>query len=209
MLPLSPETSLLLLATRMSLFFSRGGPASIERCSAVKFNLSIERCPRVGVVCSESTSRSRGAMFCVIKLCTSLAMALPSLLVLLVRVSWSWILKPSLTRDLSRFPQYVKAPFYLTSESYGGHYLPTLAVKLASDKSVNFKGFAVGNPLTWMPLRDYGQYATYAAHQVTLDPDLISVPRLCIGPDWMFAVVGCGLDVCCWACLDGIGWWNA
>jgi len=71
---------------------------------------------------------------------------------------------------LARFPQYKANPFYLTSESYGGHYLPTLAVKLKAKPGINFRGFAVGNPLTWMPLRDFGQYATYAAHQLLPAP---------------------------------------
>jgi carboxypeptidase C (cathepsin A) len=71
---------------------------------------------------------------------------------------------------LARFPQYKANPFYLTSESYGGHYLPTLAVKLKAKPGINFKGFAVGNPLTWMPFRDFGQYATYAAHQLLPAP---------------------------------------
>ena len=33
-----------------------------------------------------------------------------------------------------------------------------------------FRGFAVGNPLTWMPYRDYGQYAQYAARQMVPAP---------------------------------------
>lgn len=33
-----------------------------------------------------------------------------------------------------------------------------------------FKGFAVGNPLTWMPYRDYGQYAQFAARQMVPKP---------------------------------------
>jgi len=33
-----------------------------------------------------------------------------------------------------------------------------------------FKGFAVGNPLTWMPFRDFGQYAQYANRQLVPRP---------------------------------------
>jgi len=69
------------------------------------------------------------------------------------------------------FPQYSKVPFYLTSESYGGHYLPTLAAQILKNGDVpNFKGFAVGNPLTWMPYRDYGMYGTYAYHNLVPKP---------------------------------------
>ena len=59
---------------------------------------------------------------------------------------------------LSRFPHLKSAPLFITSESYGGHYMPTLAVEiinfndgLATENSVdriNFHGFAVGNPYT-------------------------------------------------------------
>lgn len=35
---------------------------------------------------------------------------------------------------------------------------------------VNFKGFAVGNPLTYMPYRNYGQFGTYAGHNLLPKP---------------------------------------
>ena len=57
------------------------------------------------------------------------------------------------------FPALKSKPLYLTSESYGGHYLPTLAQEIVKQADLpNFKGFAVGNPLTYMPYRDYGQW---------------------------------------------------
>jgi carboxypeptidase C (cathepsin A) len=59
---------------------------------------------------------------------------------------------------ISRFPHLKSVPLYITSESYGGHYMPTLAVEiinfndgLSSDNGsdhINFHGFAVGNPYT-------------------------------------------------------------
>jgi len=82
---------------------------------------------------------------------------------------------------LSRYPKYKDNDLYLTSESYGGHYLPTLAMLLLD--LPNFKGFAVGNPLTWMPYRDYGQYAAYASRQL--------IPK----PLWdRFVTLGCSLS---------------
>ena len=51
---------------------------------------------------------------------------------------------------LKQFPNYQKNDFYITSESYGGHYMPTLAQqivlgnKAGGDPQVNFKGFFVG-----------------------------------------------------------------
>lgn len=67
---------------------------------------------------------------------------------------------------LKRFPEYEKNPLYISSESYGGHYLPTWAKKIVTENDklknmssnssadngfprvLNFKGFAVGNPYT-------------------------------------------------------------
>lgn len=75
---------------------------------------------------------------------------------------------------LKLYQSYSGTPLYLTSESYGGHYLPTLAKQIVELKSegwdVNFKGFLVGNPLTYMPYRDYGQYGTFAGHNLLPKP---------------------------------------
>jgi len=56
---------------------------------------------------------------------------------------------------LVKFPQYSKVPLFITSESYGGHYMPTLAYQIVKYNEeqddatkLNFKGFAVGNPYT-------------------------------------------------------------
>lgn len=71
----------------------------------------------------------------------------------------------------SAYPQYAKSPFYITSESYGGHYMPTLAAALVADGSVaNFKGFMVGNPLTYLSARNYGEFGTKYGHQLLPKP---------------------------------------
>ena len=54
---------------------------------------------------------------------------------------------------LEKFPRFANSPLFITSESYGGHYMPTLASEIVKynkeNKNVlNFKGFAVGNPYT-------------------------------------------------------------
>jgi len=72
----------------------------------------------------------------------------------------------------AKYPQYKSNRFYITSESYGGHYLPTLAYELLVNGTdvTNFKGFAVGNPLTWLPYRNFGQFGTWADHQLLPRP---------------------------------------
>jgi carboxypeptidase C (cathepsin A) len=73
---------------------------------------------------------------------------------------------------LEMYADYKEHDLYLTSESYGGHYMPTLATELVRRGLPTFKGFAVGNPLTNMPFRDYGQYGTWADHQLIPAPML-------------------------------------
>ena len=55
---------------------------------------------------------------------------------------------------LARFPDLRANKFYISSESYGGHYMPTLAKEIVDQNAagtnpkINFMGFAVGNPYT-------------------------------------------------------------
>uniref|UniRef100_A0A646QCJ4 Carboxypeptidase n=1 Tax=Hemiscolopendra marginata TaxID=943146 RepID=A0A646QCJ4_9MYRI len=54
-----------------------------------------------------------------------------------------------------KFPQFTKNEFYITGESYGGIYVPTLSVRvLQGSAPINFKGFAVGNGLSSSLLND-------------------------------------------------------
>lgn len=53
---------------------------------------------------------------------------------------------------LERFPQYKNRDFFITGESYAGHYVPQLAytILLNNDRSnqtvINLKGIAVSRP---------------------------------------------------------------
>lgn len=59
-----------------------------------------------------------------------------------------------LLKWFERFPQYNGRDFYITGESYGGHYVPQLSQAIVkhnmrnSAKSINIKGYMVGNALT-------------------------------------------------------------
>lgn len=52
----------------------------------------------------------------------------------------------ALQHFFEKFPQFKTNDFYITGESYGGIYIPTLSVRvLTGPAKINFKGFAIGN----------------------------------------------------------------
>jgi len=76
---------------------------------------------------------------------------------------------------LNRFPEYRANDLYISSESYGGHYIPTLAQEIVNQnsqaattgqKTLNFKGFAVGNPYTDPYSGTPAEIDTYWGHQL-------------------------------------------
>ncbi|KAF9594244.1 hypothetical protein IFM89_028901 [Coptis chinensis] len=64
-------------------------------------------------------------------------------------------------------PEYVENEFYITGESYAGHYIPAFAARVnLGNKAkegihINLKGFAIGNGLT-DPAVQYKAYTDYA-----------------------------------------------
>uniref|UniRef100_A0A673IZR7 Carboxypeptidase n=1 Tax=Sinocyclocheilus rhinocerous TaxID=307959 RepID=A0A673IZR7_9TELE len=52
------------------------------------------------------------------------------------------------------FSEFSKNEFFLTGESYGGIYIPTLAEIVMEDSSINLQGIAVGNGLSSYELND-------------------------------------------------------
>ncbi|KAM0907938.1 hypothetical protein ACQ4PT_015806 [Festuca glaucescens] len=72
-----------------------------------------------------------------------------------------------------KHPEFVKNNFFITGESYAGHYIPAFASRVHQGNKakegihINFKGFAIGNGLT-DPAIQYKAYTDYA-----LDMNLI------------------------------------
>eukprot|EP00483_Globobulimina_turgida_P003772 UN03778 len=77
---------------------------------------------------------------------------------------------------LDTFPNFQSNDFYITSESYGGHYMPTLAKEIilgnqaGGTPQINFKGIFVGNPFTDPQENGRGVYDTLYGHQMVSQP---------------------------------------
>jgi len=77
-----------------------------------------------------------------------------------------------------KFPHFNHTALYITSESYGGHYIPTWAdaiinfndAQTYSQDRINFKGFAVGNPYTDYYSGVGAQMETYWGKQLLPKP---------------------------------------
>lgn len=98
-------------------------------------------------------------------------------------------------------PKFAARDFYITGESYGGHYVPAVghavweAVQQGKlDTTINLKGIAIGNGMT-DPSIQYGAYPDFAVmhgliSESTKDHMLVALPAcqaaisLCMGTDW-------------------------
>ncbi|XP_048325267.2 serine carboxypeptidase-like [Ziziphus jujuba] len=93
-------------------------------------------------------------------------------------------------------PQFVKNDFYITGESYAGHYVPAIASRVHKGNKakegihINFKGFAIGNGLT-NPEIQYKAYSDYALDNgLITKTDYANVNKLV--PDCEQAIKSCG-----------------
>ena len=86
----------------------------------------------------------------------------------------------------SRFPEYAKNSLYISSESYGGHYMPTLAKEIVNMNTegknpiLNFKGFAVGNPFTTVYSAIPSGLFTYWGRQLISKPSWDHYSEVCL-----------------------------
>ena len=95
---------------------------------------------------------------------------------------------------MQRFPEYNSSDLYISSESYGGHYMPTLAKQIVDENTaaattgnqkLNFKGFAVGNPATTFYSAIPAGLDTYWGHQLISKPLYDKFVETCKGPGHM------------------------
>lgn len=95
---------------------------------------------------------------------------------------------------LEKFPQYRKHDLYLSGESYGGHYVPNLALEIVranarhgpGDSYLNLKGFLVGNPWTDAAIDNRGAVEFWWTHGMISDESRNNMNKYCnfsiIGP---------------------------
>ncbi|GJV28185.1 serine carboxypeptidase II-3-like protein, partial [Tanacetum coccineum] len=76
---------------------------------------------------------------------------------------------------LERFPEYKTRDFYITGESYAGHYVPQLAQlilrnnKFTNQTVINLKGIALGNALVDEETENTGMYDYFWTHAIISD----------------------------------------
>ncbi|XP_066356932.1 serine carboxypeptidase 1-like [Miscanthus floridulus] len=87
---------------------------------------------------------------------------------------------------LERFPEYKGRPFYISGESYAGHYAPQLAVTILllnahnnSKTIINLQGILVGNPLLDNYWNSKGLIDYFWSHGVMSDEVFENVSRNC------------------------------
>ncbi|KAL9322735.1 hypothetical protein ACSQ67_010788 [Phaseolus vulgaris] len=95
-------------------------------------------------------------------------------------------------------PQFTKNDFYITGESYAGHYIPALASRVHQGNKakegihINLKGFAIGNGLT-NPEIQYQAYTDYALDRGLIEKaDYNSINKLL--PSCKQAIEACGTE---------------
>ncbi|KAJ0488208.1 putative carboxypeptidase D [Helianthus annuus] len=90
-----------------------------------------------------------------------------------------------LKRWMSRFPQYKYREFYISGESYAGHYVPQLAQKIHNynknhhDPIINLKGFIVGNAVTDNKYDNIGTVEYWWTHSIISDTTYKTIKNSC------------------------------
>jgi cathepsin A (carboxypeptidase C) len=107
---------------------------------------------------------------------------------------------------LAKYPQLEGKDFYITGESYAGHYIPAIThnfvFKHKEDLNINFKGMAIGNGLV-DPYLQYPEYDTFSleneligkAEYVVLEGAFKACQALIKTHLWPIALEECQLGV--------------
>ncbi|KAL1368121.1 hypothetical protein HN51_022245 [Arachis hypogaea] len=96
-------------------------------------------------------------------------------------------------------PQYAKNDFFITGESYAGHYIPAFAARVHKGNQanegihINLKGFAIGNGLT-DPAIQYKAYPDYALDMGIISKATHKRLNLLLVPACELAIKLCGTD---------------
>ncbi|KAL2491643.1 Serine carboxypeptidase-like 40 [Abeliophyllum distichum] len=86
---------------------------------------------------------------------------------------------------LERFPEYKNRDFYISGESYAGHYVPQLAHtilyhnKKAHKNIINFKGIIIGNAVINDDTDTKGMYDYFESHALISDGTLNKIQKYC------------------------------
>lgn len=88
---------------------------------------------------------------------------------------------------LQKFPERQRNDFYLASESYGGHYIPQLALEILNhdpEEVINFRGFMVGNPYVDPFSNMYTEFEAYYSHGLLAKPLFDKWLKTCKDPEY-------------------------
>lgn len=97
-----------------------------------------------------------------------------------------------LLRFFEQYPLYSSSKFYISGESYAGHYVPQLADtilegnKVGSNKKINLQGMLVGNAWTDANVDNFGAIFFWWTHALVSDSTFKGVVKNCnfssVGP---------------------------
>lgn len=100
-----------------------------------------------------------------------------------------------LLRFYEMFPRFRSNPLYLTGESYGGHYVPTLAAKFLDARLPHMRGFLIGNPginSDWYyNVNEYAFVTFLWSHALIPSPAYVRAKSVC---GWDRFLSNCSLD---------------
>jgi serine carboxypeptidase-like clade 4 len=98
-----------------------------------------------------------------------------------------------------KYPQLDGRPFYITGESYAGHYVPAISAKIVEENGkkqqphINLKAMAIGNGLV-EPLTQYGAYSDFMYSNGLVDEETHASVNDAYNTTCAPAIVACQSD---------------